>query len=179
MFLFKHSSPLRCSRCVCSGTHKVVSNTSCFFFYLSFTKEEELLVETIFNITALNSWCLSFEQVWFFFFFLIKKTSLNLFTQRFQISNFNFQCKREKYSQSLHKKKAWNSYHVLNFLRTLVKWDQAFEHTEAAELQKRESPTQVCPFAKQANNKKKCLVITRRPCIDIQTFQFDIFTARN
>lgn len=131
MFLSKHSSPLRCSRCVCSGTHKVVSNTSCFFLFVLYQRGRVASRDNI-------------QIFWagLIFFFSIRKTSLDLFTQRFQISNFNFQCKREKNSQSLHKKKAWNSYHVLNCLRTLVKWDQAFEHTEAAELQKRESPTQ-------------------------------------
>lgn len=41
------------------------------------------------------------------------------------------------------------------FFEDISEMRPSFEHTEAAELQKRESPTQVCPFAKQANNKKK------------------------
>lgn len=150
MFLFKHSSPLRCSRCVCSGTHKVVSNTSCFFLFVLYQRGRVASRDNI-QYYSIKFLVFIFWAGLISFFFLIKKTSLNLFTQRFQISNFNFQCKREKYSQSLHKKKAWNSYHVLNFLRTLVKWDQAWTYGGCRVAEERVTYTSlsVCKTSKQ------------------------------
>lgn len=110
------------ARSVCAR----VSNTSCFLFVLY----QRGRAASRDNIQYEKHQCFLF-----FLLFNLKKTHRTS-SHRFQISCFNFLCKCEKNSQTLHEKKTWNSYHVLNFLRTLVKRDQTFEHTEAAELLK-------------------------------------------